>query len=512
MSLPNLPAEVMHMILEALAQDGRDLASFIEPQTFRRIKVTPPRIAQLNDMTRRNRSHVRYLWLCVELKRYDCHSCSFASDIEEIPMFIDAADDLPIKTAIQALFSVLSTWDSSSSLTLDMSVYSTSDREHWFKYLTFEPDDDEDDGSSSHGYSHAPRFNQAVSRENGDAQHHWDTTVNGVFKAQDAVLTVFTRILDSWPDESDDEETETDDLEWWRELPLVPAITRLLLRQQTRRRWVPEALRELLARFPRLCELHFEPWREWHDMLQMYKNAPQACYRTLLESPSIRRLRKLSIFENFNQRYMDAFWDADCSRIRPPNPTLGQILSEVCGNLEFLSASFMLDAEHSFDLDDVQPPKRWPNLRCLFLTSQLLAPDRDETRIADMLRAAARAAAHMPKLEALKIWNGRKDLAALFKYEAATEQGQASTITWKGTWVLHLQAPVIRAWQFLASEPSQQLRVVYESIASDQVRCHGDAMVLLELPQMVIRHVSLRQILNEQLYIPLTVRSSHTSS
>lgn len=220
----------------------------------------------------------------------------------------------------------------------------------------------------------------------------------------------------------------------------------------------------------------------------------------------------MSIFENFNQRYMDAFWDADCSRIRPPNPTLGQILSEVCGNLEFLSASFMLDAEHSFDLDDVQPPKRWPNLRCLFLTSQLLAPDRDETRIADMLRAAARAAAHMPKLETLKIWNGRKDLAALFKYEAATEQGQASTITWKGTWVLHLQAPVIRAWQFLASEPSQQLRVVYESIASDQVRCHGDAMVLLELPQMVIRHVSLRQILNEQLYIPLTVRSSHTSS
>lgn len=129
-----------------------------------------------------------------------------------------------------------------------------------------------------------------------------------------------------------------------------------------------------------------------------------------------------------------------------------------------------------------------------------------------MLRAAAKAAIHMPKLETLQIWNGRKNLAALFKYEAATEQDQTSTITWRGTWEFLLQASVIQAWQSRASEVSEHgtIRVVYESIDGNQVRCHGDAMVLLELPDMVIRRVSLRQLQREQMYIPLQVRSPHT--
>ncbi|EGR46046.1 uncharacterized protein TRIREDRAFT_80685 [Trichoderma reesei QM6a] len=518
MSLPSLPAEVRHMILEALVKDGRELASFavvcrewqavIERQTFKRIRVTPSRIAQLNDMTRRNRSHVRYLWLCAELERYGCDSCSPTGENNDAPMFNSAADDLLIKTAVQSLFSVLSTWDSSSSLTLDISVYSTSDREHWFNYLTFEPDDGEDDAPSKRGYSHVSRPNQTVPCENGDERHRWEITNESLFKAQAAVQTVFTRILDEEPDDSDDE--EMDGLDWWRELPLVPAITRLLLRQETRRRWAPEDLAELLARFPRLCELHFEPWREWDDMLQTYRDEG---YMTLLESPSIRRLNRLSLFENFNQHYPDAYWRLDCSLIRPPNPDLGRILSEVGGNLESLSASFMVDADDFFALDEGHPRKRWPNLRRLILTSQLLAPDEDEMRLTDMLRAAARAAAHMPKLETLQIWTGRKGLAALFKYEAATEQGQASTITWKGTWVSLLHDSVIQAWQSVAAERSQLgLRVVYESIGVDEVRSHGDAMLLLELPEVVIRRVSLRQILNEQMHLPLKVRSSHEPS
>ncbi|KAM0250959.1 hypothetical protein ACHAQJ_008381 [Trichoderma viride] len=518
MSLPNLPTEVRRMILEALVKDGRELARFaavsrewqavIEPQTFKRIKVTPSRIAELDDMTRRNRSRVRYLWLCLELERYDCDTCSPDGDDDDVPMFNSAADDLLIKTTIQSLLLVLSTWDRSSSLSLDISVYSTSDPEHWFKYLTFEPDDDEDDASSNQGYSHVSRFNQALPCQVDDARHRWDTSDWTVVTAQSAVQNVFTGILGDPSGEFED--GQTDYLEWWRELPPVPAITRLLLRQQTRRRWEPEALAEMLARFPRLCELHFEPWREWDNMLQ---GTTDQGYRTLLESPSIRRLNRFTMFENFNQRYVHAYLEMDCSRIRPPNPALSRIFSDVSSNYESLSASFAVDADDFFVLDESQPRKTWPNLRHLFLTSQLLAPDQDKTRVRNMLRAAARAAVHMPKLETLQIWNGRKNLAALFKYELATEQGQASTITWRGTWEFLLEASVIQAWQSLASEFSQHgMRVIYESIGGDQVRCHGDAMLLLELPELVIRHVSLRQIRNEQMYIPLKVRSSHTRS
>lgn len=233
-------------------------------------------------------------------------------------------------------------------------------------------------------------------------------------------------------------------------------------------------------------------------------------YFNLLESHRIRRLTKLAIFENFNQRYVNAYLEMDCERTRPPNPTLGRLLSDVCGNFETLSASFMVDAEifFAFALDPARYfrlSKTWPNLRSLVLTSQLLAPDQDETPITNMLLAAAEAAVYMPKLETLQIWNGRRKLAALFKYEAATE-GQPSTITWRGTWEFLFQPSVIQAWQSVASElPQDGMRVIYECIDVELVRCHGDAMVLLQLPEMVIRSVSLRQILNEQMCVPLQV-------
>lgn len=278
MPLPDLPTEVRRMILEALVKDGRELARFaavsrewqavIEPRTFKRIKVTPSRIAELDGMTRRNRSRVKYLWLCLELERYDCDTCSPDGDgdgdgdgDDEVPMFNSAADDRLIKTAIQSLLSVLGAWDQSSSLSLDISVYSTSDAEHWFKYLTFEPDDDEDDASPNQGYSH-----RAVPCEVDDARNRWDTTDWRVMTAQSAVQNVFARILGDPLGEFEDE--EMGHLGWWRELPPVPAVTRLLLRQQTRRLWEPEALAEMFALLPGLRELHFEPWREWDNMLQ----------------------------------------------------------------------------------------------------------------------------------------------------------------------------------------------------------------------------------------------------
>ncbi|EHK45603.1 hypothetical protein TRIATDRAFT_317758 [Trichoderma atroviride IMI 206040] len=498
MPLANLPAEIKRMILEALVKDGRELARFaavsrewqaaIEPQTFKRIKITPSRIAELDDMTRRNRSRVRYLWFCLELERYGCDTCS---PEDGVPMFSSAADDLLIKTGIQSLFLVLGAWSRSSSLILDISVYSTSDPEHWFKYLTFEPDDDEDD---------VPRLDPAVpSQVDDDARHRWDTAGREVTTAQSAVQNVFTRILNDPLGDFEDEEMGY--LGWWRELPSVPAVTRLLLRQQTRRRWEPEALVEMVALFPSLRELHFEPWREWDNMLQ---DTTDQGYLDLFESPIIRKLDRLTIFENFNQRYVHAYWEEDCDRIRPPNLALSRILSDVSTNYESLSASFAVDADSFFALDEGQPPKRWPNLKYLFLTSQLLAPDQDETRLTNMLRAAARAAIYMPNLETMQIWNGRKNLAALFKYEAATE-GQPCTITWKGTWEFVLQASLIQAWQAVVSGLSEHevMRVIYESIDGDQVRCHGDGMILLELPEMVIRRVSLRQIQREQMYIPL---------
>jgi hypothetical protein len=58
----------------------------------------------------------------------------------EEAFLISDTDNCPITAAFQNLLSILSTWGLNGDLILDISIYSTSDSEHWFKYLTFMPD------------------------------------------------------------------------------------------------------------------------------------------------------------------------------------------------------------------------------------------------------------------------------------------------------------------------------------------------------------------------------------
>ena len=66
------------------------------------------------------------------------------------------------------------------------------------------------------------------------------------------------------------------ELQWWDKLPSVPAVTSLLLRQQNRRRWKPRSLAHMFARFPRLQEVHYEPWMEL-DSLQRHTDRREYC-------------------------------------------------------------------------------------------------------------------------------------------------------------------------------------------------------------------------------------------
>lgn len=49
--------------------------------------------------------------------------------------------------------------------------------------------------------------------------------------------------------------------QWWQQVPLVPAVTGVLLRQQTRRQWSVTTLEVIFAHLPRLQEVFYEPWR-----------------------------------------------------------------------------------------------------------------------------------------------------------------------------------------------------------------------------------------------------------
>jgi hypothetical protein len=164
-------------------------------------------------------------------------------------------------------------------------------------------------------------------------------------------------------------------------------------------------------------------------------------------------------------------------------------------HLTTLSASFMADAGHFFAAR--QDSWTWDKLTSLVLTSRLLTDDADTSDINNMLRDAAVAAVKMPRLETMELWNGRRGVAMLFRYQRARD-GQLAIITVRGTWELALGIAAMEAWDVVAHRHCHGRVVVQTSLIDpDGVRCHGDAIRQLGLSTEVVRPVSLRQILSE---------------
>lgn len=115
-----------------------------------------------------------------------------------------------------------------------------------------------------------------------------------------------------------------------------------------------------------------------------------------------------------------------------------------------------------------------------------------------MLQAAAAAAIKMPQLEIMEIWNGRKGLAALFKYQVFRDTQQA-TIIWRGTWNLIMEPSIIQAWETVVHQyDGWRLDLVQERLDEAAIKSHGDAIHYLMLSSQVIRPISLQQIQIEQ--------------
>ncbi|KJK74250.1 hypothetical protein H634G_10396 [Metarhizium anisopliae BRIP 53293] len=497
-SWQRFPAEIRTAILEALLQTrgrlgslatvSREWQAIIEKHSFSRIKLTLARLAKFSSMMRRNRALVRYIYFCVELQAYDCSKCSpgLRDDTDGLCM----EDNVRIVKGLEALFSTLSTWEPQrrgETLQLDISVYSPSDPEHWCKYLTFEPDLPFEECT----------IPSLVRSEYDDDKHGW----RAGRQVQPPVFLAIQKVFDEIMEQGPFEDT-TQDKEWYAQLPLAPAVTSLLLRQQSRRQWHPQALAWLLPRFPNLREFHYEPWREWYDGIQVVTDRESSRLFRVLASIQ-PQLRRLVVFENFVPEYTDDL--LLCSRFRIPNPDLGHAVCSASLQLEELSASFIVEASHFFDCAGQHTSWVWANLTSVALTTRLLVPGANLTSIEDMLRDAAAAAMRMPKLENMEIWNGGKGSAMLSRYQQRRPHSQA-VINWKGTWtramVSHLRPRVMDAWEAVARQQKslaltmeEELR---ESDAAD-IKSHGDAIYYLDLSSPVVRPISLRQIRMEQI-------------
>lgn len=261
MSWSCLPAEIRVLVFEALQQNGSGLAGFatvsrewqiiIEQQNFARIKLTPSCLADFGAMIYRNRALVRYIWLCLELPEYDC--------IQSILTKMSDTENALIATAFEDLFSTLSTWEPNGDLLLDISVHSPSDAQHYFKYLTFRPDTPYDEHDMD------LRIKQSMLVKHDQRRHGW-TAGTPYCPPREAFFKIFDNIMQKERCLDDPQEM------WFRKLPLVPAVTGVLLRQQNYRRWKPTALAHMFSRLPRLQEIHYEPWREWDDRMQEWSD------------------------------------------------------------------------------------------------------------------------------------------------------------------------------------------------------------------------------------------------
>jgi hypothetical protein len=182
-----------------------------------------------------------------------------------------------------------------------------------------------------------------------------------------------------------------------------------------------------------------------------------------------------------------------CSFVRTPTSDVSDAIAKASLKLESLAASFIVDASYYFKA--YEPHWMWPSMTSLTLTSQLLTPDASLIEIDNMLQKAAAVAMKMPKLESMEIWNGRKGLAMLFRYQLMEER-QPAVLSCRGTWQFTLRAPTVQSWEAVALKHCSKKLIIVEDMldAGVAVKSHGDAIHHLKLLNPVIRPVSLHQI------------------
>lgn len=277
----SLPKEIRLAILEALLQDDCSLASLatvsrewqttIERHNFARIRLTPSRLRCFGSMTHRNRALVRYIWVCLELEKYDCPYF----DSHGAVMWGDRSmDNIIITTALRDLFSALSAWEPQGDLLLDISLYSPSDSEYWFKELTYVPDFPslEECDRTLCDLVKAKRATVVDDKEHGWTRAPPKIAIVSAFYALSVRPRGAFSVL-GWGGPLSFDNYKV----WWDRLPKAPAVTGLLLRQQNRRHWNPNSVLHIRRCLPRVRELHYEPWRHWSPNAQRHADRGESC-------------------------------------------------------------------------------------------------------------------------------------------------------------------------------------------------------------------------------------------
>ena len=247
-SWARLPAEIRLMILNQLVhaaeQDGSSLASYaavcsewqdaIEPVTFWSLNFTAALLDApgFSEMATRawRLGLVRRVCVFISLPEYGCPECERPPRLRN--MGRRSGTMTTARHVLNKSFCILNGWDRQGDLSLDITIQSASDADHYFKDMDIGP----------------PRRTTTTPLSvTQDPRHGWVAGRRVSLPPEGAILRLFEPI----------EVVDT------ALLPQVTAVTRLVLRRQTTRRWDLIDLDGILRRCVKLKEFHFEPWRGW---------------------------------------------------------------------------------------------------------------------------------------------------------------------------------------------------------------------------------------------------------
>lgn len=243
----SLPAEIRLMILDFFTRQKspgwasyaavcKESQFFIEKRNFHRLKLQGSCLDEFNRIVIRQRYLVHHIRLDIRLPKYSCRSCENTETL-----LWESRKCSIIRDTIWTLFSILSTWDPASDLTLQLKAYSPSDSEHWFKNHSFASNDD-GTGVASSTQDGDPG---EISSKWHDPKHGW---VNGQRVKTPPWLTLF-RLKQPRP------------LGFQETLPEVNAVTCLIIPRQFRSWLHPLDMWIVLSGLCRLERLVHEPSR-----------------------------------------------------------------------------------------------------------------------------------------------------------------------------------------------------------------------------------------------------------
>ena len=246
-SWTQLPAEIRLKIIDelirAVEQDGSSLGPYatvssewqaaIEAVNFRTLNISPDMLNTRGFVIMANRAWtlglVRHVNLSLAIAEYTCLDCQLKQrreiryDRPQPLLFID-------RQAALKVFRLLKGWKGPTGVTLDITVQSPSDACHYFPHM---------------GVGKPRRTLPAAIH---DPRHGWENGQRVMLPPKRAVFRMFEAVC---PWQFNPATTRT------------KAVTRLVIRRQTTRRWGVGDLDCLIRDCGGLKEFHYESWRAW---------------------------------------------------------------------------------------------------------------------------------------------------------------------------------------------------------------------------------------------------------